>query len=84
MLVIASLTGTWGQAPGDETQVCVTGTAAKTYPDNWRLLLDNWNYRNLLGVQSAVWTVDDDDNNNVNNINTPTNVRNTCKHLGAK
>ena len=62
------------QAPGDESPECVTGPAAQTYPDNWRVLMDSWNYLFLLDNDDAVWDQIDLDGNNANNLNTPTNV----------
>ena len=61
------------QAPGDEDVArCIeSSTYAHTYPDNWNVLMDSWNYEQLLPghsnqpIAGAVWTdasCDDNDN----------------------
>lgn len=59
-----------GIAPGDEEPLCQQlrglGTApTPSYDPNMRILMDSWNYQNLLPVRTgAVWEqVDNDDNN---------------------
>ena len=66
-------------APGDEAPLCellkvVGGAPIPAYSANMRVLMDSWNYHNLLPVRTgAVWDqVDNDRNNPVGSI---TNVR---------
>ena len=67
-------------APGDEDQpFCEklrADTAASTpaYPANMRVLMDSWNYQNLLPPRTgAVWDQVDNDMNN--RVGETTNVR---------
>ena len=54
------------QAPGDENQSC---TNAHTYPESIKILMDSWNYEQLLPghsgqpIAGAVWTDASCDNN---------------------
>ena len=70
------------QAPGDEdvAQCIVNQTYTHTYPDNWRVLMDSWNYEQLLPghsglpIAGAVWTdasCDTNDNTQHPNITPP-------------
>ena len=70
-------------APGDEDDSCNESVFAHFYPRNVKVLMDNWNYRNLLIGQgsggnpapSPAWRdISVDDNNVVDNLN-PTYVR---------
>ena len=57
-------------APGDEEPLCdelraVGSIPTPDYDPTMRVLMDTWNYNNLLPPQSgAVWQQVDDDNNN--------------------
>ena len=57
-------------APGDEDSFCInellsSGTIPPIYPPNSKILLDSYNYVNLLPPQDgAVWQAVDNDNNN--------------------
>ena len=60
-----------GTAPGDEEDFCADlradGTTLTTpaYSPTMRILMDSWNYQNLLPPRmGAVWTQVDNDNNN--------------------
>ena len=59
-----------GTAPGDEDDICVglrTDGFAPTprYSPTMRILMDSWNYQNLLSPRFGhVWTQVDNDNNN--------------------
>ena len=63
-IVVALITGCSAQAPGDEdvTRCIESSTYAHTYPDSWRVLMDSWNYEQLLPghsgqpIAGAVWT----------------------------
>jgi len=69
------------QAPGDENHTCFENhTYAHTYPDNWRVLMDSWNYEQLLPghsgqpIAGAVWTdasCDDNDDAQFPSITPP-------------
>ena len=67
-----------GVAPGDEEQLCeqlrAQGTAPiPAYSANMRVLMDSWNYQNLLPTRTgAVWDQVDNDTNNA--IGFTTNV----------
>ena len=74
LMVIVCVTVVSSQAPGDETQVCVTGVTTPTYPDNWRVLMDTRRYRFLLNNDAAVWDEIDLDSNNDPTSPSPTNV----------
>ena len=74
LIMIVYVMGVSSQAPGDETLVCVTGTAAQTYPDNWNVLMDSRSYRFLLNNDAAVWDEIDLDSNNDDTSPSPTNV----------
>ena len=72
MLQISVLVGLCSaQAPGDEdVRRCIeSSTYAHTYPDNWKVLMDSWNYEQLLPghsgqpIAGAVWTDASCDNN---------------------
>ena len=79
------LTVTWvpvmvvGTAPGDEEEICsalrADGLApTPAYSPTMRILMDSWNYRNLLPPRTgAVWDQVDNDVNN--QAGTTTNVR---------
>ena len=64
-LLILSVAGFWlqasgGIAPGDESTLCVEDPRFETnYPNNQRVLLDSYNYHNLLQhtVPGSPWTV---------------------------
>ena len=65
-----------GVAPGDEEPLCQQLRAEAVapipaYAANMRVLMDSWNYRNLLPTRTgAVWDqVDNDDNNPSSGIN---------------
>ena len=52
----------WAQAPGDESPRCTTDNVnPPQYPDTFRMLMDSYNYENLLPgtgqplVENAVW-----------------------------
>ena len=59
-----------GTAPGDEEDLCADLRAGGTIPTpvyspTMRILMDSWNYQNLLPPRmGAVWTQVDNDNNN--------------------
>ena len=60
LFAIIILTGqVTGQAPGDETSSCLTQTQ-NAIPRNIRVLMDSYNYAQLLGV-GGVWTTADPD-----------------------
>ena len=64
IIVVALIAGCSAQAPGDEdvTRCIESSTYAHTYPDNWKVLMDSWNYEQLLPghsgqpIAGAVWT----------------------------
>lgn len=70
-----------GTAPGDE-DFCQSLRAdgvvlTPTYSPTMRILMDSWNYLNLLPPRTgAVWTQVDDDINNP--VGLTTNVRHAC------
>ena len=72
-------------APGDEAQLCEELRAdhviqIPTYPDHIKVLMDSWNYRNLLPPRAgAVWDQVDDDMNNP--VETTTNVGPTIDNI---
>ena len=64
-------------APGDEEPLCeqirsLLGVAPKlAYPANMTVLMDSWNYQNLLPPRTgAVWDQVDNDNNNPSEVTT--------------
>ena len=63
-------------APGDEEPLCGDLIAAgialiPTYSANMRVLMDSWNYQNLLPPRTgAVWDQVDDDTNNPDGVTT--------------
>ena len=65
-----------GIAPGDEEPLCERlrglGTAPRpNYAPNMRVLMDSWNYQNLLpGRTGSVWEQVDNDFNNPSGITT--------------
>ena len=65
-----------GVAPGDEDPVCFTlrgfgSVPTPVYSANMRVLVDSWNYQNLLpGQTGAVWQQVDIDTNNPSGITT--------------
>ena len=70
VLAFIFVTVSAGVAPGDEEALCeqlrATGAApTPAYSTNMRVLMDSWNYQNLLPPRTgAVWDqVDNDDNN---------------------
>ena len=63
--------GATATAPGDEDAIC----AINSYPDNWTVLMDSWNYKSLLGMSSHVWDEISKDDNDVPGVNSPTKVR---------
>ena len=53
-------------APGDADNFCVSFLPPPVFPPNTRVLLDSFNYINLLPPQDgAVWQQVDNDDNNV-------------------
>ena len=65
LAIVPALVGlSSAQAPGDEDVArCIeSSTYAHTYPDNWNVLMDSWNYEQLLPghsgqpIAGAVWT----------------------------
>ena len=73
LVAVLQLSTVYSQAPGDEdvTRCLESSTYAHTYPDNWNVLMDSWNYEQLLPghsgspIAGAVWTdasCDDNDN----------------------
>ena len=62
-------------APGDEEALCeqlrAQGAAPiPAYSTNMRVLMDSWNYRNLLTRTGAVWDQVDNDMNNPSGVTT--------------
>ena len=85
VLVVASLTGiSWAQAPGDAAARCTTDhTHPPQYPDTIRMLMDSYNYVNLLPgngtgsmtpIADAVWNDFSFDGNDVTRTQRPTYV----------
>ena len=76
ILLLLSTTADGTVAPGDEDQVCrylrERGVAPiPVYSANMRILMDSWNYHNLLPPRTgAVWDQVDDDSNNPSGITT--------------
>ena len=76
LYTVASVVVAAGVAPGDEEQFCQdlrTGGLAPIldYDANMRILMDSYNYQNLLPPrQGAVWDQVDDDDNNAGGITT--------------
>ena len=69
-IVVVLITGCSAQAPGDENITeCINDMSfAHPYPDNWKVLMDSWNYEQLLPGHSGrptagVWTDASCDNN---------------------
>ena len=67
-------------APGDEESLCGQLRAVRTVPIpaysvNMRMLMDSWNYQNLLPAHiGAVWDQVDNDDNNPSGITTNVSV----------
>ena len=65
-----------GVAPGDEESLCDDLRASGTIPTpdyapTMRVLMDTWNYNNLLPVRTgSVWEQVDNDNNNPSAVTT--------------
>ena len=76
-----------GVAPGDEEQLCrdlrADGvTSIPAYSANMKVLMDSWNYQNLLPPRiGAVWDQVDNDENNP--IEISTNVSLLYMHVNA-
>ena len=75
MLVsLAVVTASGGVASGDEDLLCgnlrAEGAAPiPAYPANMRVLMDSWNYKNLLPPRTgAVWDQVDNDRNNPSGV----------------
>ena len=74
-------------APGDEDQICtdlrVSGVfPILTYSANMRVLMDSWNYHNLLPPRiGAVWDQVDNDTNN--QVDRTTNVSYTISSIAS-
>lgn len=65
LLQIALFTETTiAQAPSDSQDECQVGKFMKNYPDGSIVLLDTYNYDQLLGQPNPVWTSGDYDTNN--------------------
>ena len=73
-----------GVAPGDEDPSCFTlrgfGSApTPAYSTNMRVLMDSWNYQNLLpGRTGAVWQQVDNDTNNPSRTTTNVIISTSC------
>ena len=71
-----------GQAPGDEADRCNETFYVHHYPDNVKILMDNWNYEQLLPgsgsgsnpIAGAVWSDISCDSNDVTAIINPSYV----------
>ena len=72
------------QAPGDEDNRCNSSSFVHTYPDNVKVLMDSYNYEQLLPgngtgnnvpISTAVWNDRSVDRNDVTSISTATYVR---------
>ena len=76
ILLLLSTTADGTVAPGDEDQVCRDlregGVAPiPAYSANMKILMDSWNYPNLLPPRTrAVWDQVDNDNNNLDGVTT--------------
>ena len=62
-------------APGDEEPLCEALRAHEAapipaYSANMRVLMDSWNYQNLLARTGAVWDQVDNDVNNPSGVTT--------------
>ena len=82
-IVTVALTGLClAQAPGDEASRCNETFYVHTYPDNVKILMDNWNYEQLLPgsgsgsnpIAGAVWSDVSCDSNDVTAIINPSYV----------
>ena len=82
-IVTVTLTGLCSaQAPGDEADRCNETFYVHYYPDNVKVLMDNWNYQQLLPgsgsgsnpIASAVWSDLSCDDNDRIDILSPTYV----------
>ena len=70
------------QAPGDEASRCNETFYVHTYPDSVKILMDNWNYEQLLPgsgsgsnpIAGAVWRDVSCDSNDVTSIINPSYV----------
>ena len=71
-----------GQAPGDEASRCNETLYVHSYPENVKVLMDNWNYQQLLPgsgsgsnpIAGAVWSDVSCDSNDVTAIINPSYV----------
>ena len=74
ILLLLSTTADGTVAPGDEDQVCRDlreggVVPIPAYSANMRILMDSWNYLNLLPDRTgAVWDQVDNDNNNPDGV----------------
>ena len=89
-VVLLLLKVTWvavmavGTAPGDEEDLCADLRSdgvvpIPSYSPTTRILMDSWNYQNLLSRMGAVWIQVDNDVNNPSD--TTTNVSFLIVHL---
>ena len=83
VLAFIFVTVSAGVAPGDENyafceQIRVNGAVPiPAYSSNMKVLMDSWNYRNLLPPRTgAVWDLVDNDMNNPSGV--ATNVSCVC------
>ena len=80
--------GTRTVAPGDEAPACEEFRAQgivpiPAYSANMRVLMDSWNYQNLLPVRTgAVWDQVDNDMNNLGGLSTNVSIA-TPEHFNV-
>ena len=82
-LVVVIISVVKSQAPGDEDDRCLSTPYVHTYEDDVKILMDSYNYLQLLPgngtgntpIASALWNDRSFDENDIDNTDDPTYVR---------